>query len=1294
MSVKQLLASRKTCTARCRSAVHCDEALTALSRAESLQQAQAYLLLTCRNFWHLNDDRHRSLVHWAAARGKIELLAWLLDEFAADFSHKDTESHYTPLHLAFLHGEIGAAQKLINRGAGLLSIDNEGLTPIELIHKDQNTLKCLSDSALTEVYTCGENLSYNLGHKLMTHRVMPEPIDYFRRRSLSVKKVSMSKFHTLFLASDGHVFACGHGLGGRLGVGDEQYRSWPEGVAPHRLFVDIAAAALHSVFVDVDGSAFTCGQNDHGCLSVGEGIDKLLEPTMVALKDSPMFVGCAAGARHTVLWTKSGTVLTCGQNTHGQLGHTSQPDVIVSTLKKIPRTGLNAATTSTAVDVGLLSASPNRYASSPNDGGGGKSKKRGGKQRLYSSGEDAYASPTVDFSRCGAMLPNESESTQRIAVAVSDQSTLIALENGDIRLFTDFDCKVIGRKRLDWRHVAVADDPLLVTMVSNSGRVFVWDGSGEFRTASYVGASVPTAVAFRHAAQFRNGGIVLLSEDGIAYRGQISTKPARPDSSDYKAVSVSTRIGNVHRALSVAVTSDGKNSAFIQRHPAADLAEAPMVSSGELGEDMKRLLEEASSEDGVSDVIVRAGAVDFPAHRFVLFSRSTKIRTAVESEMVDGRWELPVHHYVARQFLLYLYSDWCDLLTVGHRWKPENGVKADQNENDLESIAVVANGNSKQQKKKGQAKQAPTKKTPSGLDPIAALADLAKRFAVKSLLAQLQTVQWRDGQVYSVPHQRPAPPRPRFDMTRCGDLRDADIVCSDGETLQAHRCMLCGRLEFFRSMLMSSWMEATGSVLRFPVASDVGELIIRYLYADELPEDFTGEGEVADAPSDVLCRLMVAADQLLIDRLREICEAKLAASISLRNVHELLQFAETYNADQLKTSCVHFIALNLPSLVDANMLSFLDDACLYAIGEQYRRLFPAVACRRLTPRMAGEPTLEELRMTEAEVMSSGCDIADLTGALLEEHAAEIVVLKKAAPARKQKTSVGPGSEATLELAHLSISPTEKTNNALVGDENVSPANVSRASVSPMDVSHASVSPIEVSPNPNGSPEIASPSEWLPTPPISAKKAKPKFRPWSVAPASPAETFPDFAATMKAEQELAAKAAASGNGFSADPLGNYFARRRSQAPDTNANIQAQRSVAQWSTLSPTSSPDNASFVSLKDVMAAEELTTRGQSMTSRRAAVLAAPQRTKKTSWSMPDSQPTAVDLASIQKDEQGREVARRRQTSKPLDVIQLEERAMEELLWAYGAHANFDELITVERAEHAELALPVWRAHQ
>ena len=32
----------------------------------------------------------------------------------------------------------------------------------------------------------------------------------------------MCKFHSVFLSLDGRVFTCGHGRGGRLGLGDEK----------------------------------------------------------------------------------------------------------------------------------------------------------------------------------------------------------------------------------------------------------------------------------------------------------------------------------------------------------------------------------------------------------------------------------------------------------------------------------------------------------------------------------------------------------------------------------------------------------------------------------------------------------------------------------------------------------------------------------------------------------------------------------------------------------------------------------------------------------------------------------------------------------------------------------------------------------------------------------------------------------------------------------------------------------------------------------------------------------------
>ena len=37
-------------------------------------------------------------------------------------------------------------------------------------------------------------------------------------------QVTLNKYHTVFLTDDGQVYSCGHGLGGRLGHGDELTR--------------------------------------------------------------------------------------------------------------------------------------------------------------------------------------------------------------------------------------------------------------------------------------------------------------------------------------------------------------------------------------------------------------------------------------------------------------------------------------------------------------------------------------------------------------------------------------------------------------------------------------------------------------------------------------------------------------------------------------------------------------------------------------------------------------------------------------------------------------------------------------------------------------------------------------------------------------------------------------------------------------------------------------------------------------------------------------------------------------
>lgn len=87
------------------------------------------------------------------------------------------------------------------------------------------------------------------------------------------------------------------------------------------------------------------------------------------------------------------------------------------------------------------------------------------------------------------------------------------------------------------------------------------------------------------------------------------------------------------------------------------------------------------------------------------------------------------------------------------------------------------------------------------------------------------------------------------------------------------------------------------------------EVLLNFLYCDKAPQVYE-DAKLART-------MLVVADQMFIERLKEECECALASAMNLCNAAELLQFAATYNAIQLKLTCMQFISINLPAVIEA-----------------------------------------------------------------------------------------------------------------------------------------------------------------------------------------------------------------------------------------------------------------------------------------------------------------------------------------------------------------------------------------
>merc|ERR1711874_220781 len=61
------------------------------------------------------------------------------------------------------------------------------------------------------------------------------------------------------------------------------------------------------------------------------------------------------------------------------------------------------------------------------------------------------------------------------------------------------------------------------------------------------------------------------------------------------------------------------------------------------------------------------------------------------------------------------------------------------------------------------------------------------------------------------------------------------------------------------------------------------------------------------------------------------------------------EFSNSYNASQLKNSCIQFICLNLETLLENGALQMLSSSVQLDLSNYYRSFIPRMSCRMITP---------------------------------------------------------------------------------------------------------------------------------------------------------------------------------------------------------------------------------------------------------------------------------------------------------------------------------------------------------
>ncbi|KAG8179334.1 hypothetical protein JTE90_011598 [Oedothorax gibbosus] len=1042
-----------------------------------------------------------------------------------------------------------------------------------------------------------------------------------------------------YLATDPcDVYAWGSNFNYNLGIGNSNSKNSPEVLEVFRKdFIDIKQVEIckfHSIFLSMDGRVFTCGLGHGGRLGQ-DSEDISLVPSPV----KGLHAACvqfATGQDHLMLLLENNQLWTCGLNTYHQLGHTPPPERLL-----VPK-GVSLKFMKGKKILGLCAA---RYHSVIYTIDG-----------LYSFGLNAgqLGHPKGDRTQIHPRQVSalNTEECHLTHVTTSDGAIVCSTSRGDVYVLHEYQIRKIASRQLEISKLSVVGGhldsrcdvagvreggglELRVALLTKSGKLYLWRQTDPYLRRCIFTSQKELIISDIHINHYSIGLITSLNE---AYLGNVTlfkSKRAPPShhaptpvlgSSAGFATLLNTeechfikakKVPNVYRGTTITSDYKGRNFAVLQSNPKMGLVEIPMVSDSKMQQDLSRLFVETHKLDDFHDIIIKVEKKEFAAHRYILASRSEYFRKQFSKEAYkDGVMQIEYLKLEAfEQALKFIYTNHCDFFTEGYevKWIP-----------------------AKESTKKG-------KSTNKATNPIIILQEVSKKLHLSYLTKRLDSIKIINGKI--TVQRKDQIPCVKFSRLSMSDLCDVNLISSEGTVFGCHKCILISRLDYFHSMLSTCWAENSllGN-LSLPISSKAMQVLLDYIY-----EDDASKIEILE-DVEFLCHILMIADQLLIPRLKEVCESAIVKLINLRNAAELLELSSVYNSVQLKRTCMQFICLNLATIIESRILEVLSEDVIEELSSYYQNLVPSM--KRRTIKSLKNP-LEDLEFLEKQFPVSETYTFERTKS--ESHETKTKSRKRCSSLRSEAKdvikdevqSVIPEKNFILDIV---TSPTVKSEND---------------SITPLtEKKQFQTKNIELTPK--------RPSQWIlkccPKEQQLLRLNEIMMEEFKLTPLQKKFNVPD----KKPIPHLSQK--------QKKMLGKQLTTEipiPSSPPDHNS--------CPWAKL-PHQSPPSPSFW---EAVAKKDLP---PSFLSRDAPMTINPSSVEDPKLLAPANSPDIViSLHEIQMAEERKLRRAINPVIKPLHILNIEDQAIEELSELYNAKDNPKEKIIISRVQAEDIASPIWR---